>query len=251
VHTFSLPLSTAAKQSILASKNPMVDWASAAITVPQGFNPEVPNPLLIVCSTGEGQSSSLREIHDYATTAVRLGYVLLAAEGPYGRPANDTSPWRWAMTSTLLDHIHKHWPGSRKWPIVCAGISGGGKWSGVLGAILANKGYNVMGVFMGSVDQDYASESAQRYLPSTKYKDVPIFLSGGSEDKIATPAKMTEVKEGLLRHGFAKVRLEMHKGGHELSHEDLSQALRWFLEQYIEPVPEPKNPLEKPKPATP
>ncbi len=251
VHAFSIPLTQTARQSVLASKNPMVEWASAAIVVPQGFNPEVPNPLLIVCSTGDEETSSIRELRDYATTALRLGYVLVAAEGPYGRPTNDTPPWRWAMTSTLLEHLHKHWPGSRKWPMVCAGVSGGGKWSGVLGAVLANKGYNLMGVFMASVNEDYASEAAKLYRPSTRYKDVPIFLSGGSDDKLATPQQHTEVKESLLRHGFAKVRLELHKGGHELSHEDFRMALRWFLEQYVEPPEEPRNPLQKPAPTTP
>ena len=164
--------------------------------------------------------------------ALRLGWIVIAADGPFGKPANDNPPWRWAMASSLLEHIHKTWPKSRRWPIATAGVSGGGKWSGVLGAILANKGYNLVGVFMGAVNQDLASEAAKLYEPAVRYKRTPIFLSSGTDDKVATPEHHGQVKESLLHNGFTNIRLETFKGGHAVSEIELRKALLWFIENY-------------------
>jgi predicted esterase len=101
-----------------------------------------------------------------------------------------------------------------------------------MGAILAKKDYNLVGVFMGAVNQDLASESAKLYEPATSYKKTPIYLSSGSEDKIATPQHHDEVKQSLMQNGFSKVRLESFQGGHALSEMELRKALGWFLEEF-------------------
>jgi hypothetical protein len=168
----------------------------------------------------------------YTNVALRLGWVVIAADGPFGKPVLDNPAWRWALVTSLLEHLHKTWPRSRRWPIAAAGVSGGGKWSGVMGAILANKGYNLVGVFMGAVNQDLASESAKLYEPATRYKRTPIYLSSGTEDKMATPQHHDEVKQSLQQNGFSTVRLESFQGGHALSETELRKALGWFLEEY-------------------
>lgn len=229
---FAVPLSATAKIAVANSKNPPVDFAKVAIAVPPGFDPEIPTTILLVGGTSDGDGSSIRPMQAYTNIALRLGCIVVAADGPYGKPPNDNPPWRWAMISSLFDHIHKVWPKSQRWPVVCAGISGGGKWSGVVGAILAQKGYNLIGVFMGGVNQDFASEAAKLYEPAVRYKKAPIYLSSGSDDKIATPQQHLEVKESLLSHGFEKVRLETFKGGHALSEGELRKALNWFVEEY-------------------
>ena len=178
----------------------------------------------------------------FTNVALRLGWVVIAADGLYGKPPNDNPPWRFAMLSALLEHMHRTWPQSKSWPIACAGVSGGGKWAGVMGAILTRQGYNVIGVFMGAVNQDMASEAAKLYEPAVRYKEVPIYLSSGTEDKIATTQHHQEVKESLLHNGFSKVRLETFKGGHALSEGELRRALNWFLEQFSKP-PETPRPI--------
>ena len=182
--------------------------------------------------TSDGDASSIRAMHAFTNIALRLGWVVIAADGPLGKPANDSPPWRWAMVSSLLDHMHKNWEGSKRWPIACAGYSGGGKWAGVMGAILARQNYNLVGVFMAAVNEDYASEAAKLYEPAVKYKQVPIYLSSGTDDKLATPQHHSLVKENLLHNGFNTVRLETFKGGHALSEDELRTGLKWFLEEY-------------------
>ncbi|MGN6384662.1 MAG: hypothetical protein ACTHMT_00340 [Verrucomicrobiota bacterium] len=235
---FGVPLTSAAKLAIASSKNPTVDFARAAIAVPSGFDPEIPTPILLVSASSDGEASSIRVMPAFTNVALRLGWIVMAVDGPYGKPPNDNPPWRWGLISSLLDHVNKTWPGSKKWPIVAAGVSGGAKWSGVIGAILAQKGYNLVGVFMGGVNQDMASKAAQLYDPAVRFKRTPIYLSSGTKDKIATPAHHEEVKESLISNGFAKVRLESFEGGHALSDEELRKALGWFLEVYSKPPEE-------------
>jgi len=228
---FPLALTQAASIAVANSKNPMVDFARAAIAVPPGFDPNIPTPILLVSGTSDGDGSSIRAMQAFTNIALRLGCLVLAADGP-SKPASDNPPWRWAMISSLLDHVHTSWPKSRRWPIVCAGYSGGGKWSGVIGAILAQKGYNVIGVYMGAVNQDLASEAAKLYEPAVRFRKVPIYISSGTDDKIATPQQHEQVKESLISNGFTTVRLESFKGGHALSDEELRKGLKWFFEEY-------------------
>jgi hypothetical protein len=229
---FPVPLTRAALVSVANSKNPVVEFARAAIMVPTGFNPDLPTPILLVNGTSDGNGSSLRAMMSFTNVALRLGCIVLAADGPSGKPPNDNPPWRWAMISSLLDHVHQTWPKSRRWPIVSAGYSGGGKWAGVMGAILAQKGYNLIGVFMGAVNQDFATEAAKVYEPATQFRKVPIYISSGTDDTIATPKQHEEVKESLLNNGFITVRLESFKGGHALSDDELRKGLKWFFEEY-------------------
>ena len=228
---FTVPLTRDAKIA-LAAKNQVVDYAKVAVAVPKNFDPELPNPILLVSGTSDGDASSIRLMPIFTNVALRLGWVVIAADGPFGKPVVDNPAWRWALVSSLLEHIHKTCPRSKRWPIAAAGVSGGGKWSGVMGAILAKRDYNLIGVFMGAVNQDLASESAKLYEPATRYKNTPIYLSSGLEDKIATPQHHEEVKQSLLQNGFSKVRLESFQGGHALSEMELRKALGWFLEEF-------------------
>ena len=230
--TFPVPLGVPAKTAVLNSKNPMVEYARAAIAVPRGFDREIATPILLVNGTSDGDGSSIRAMHAYTNVALRMGWLVIAADGPFGKPLNDNPPWRWAMISSLLEHMNKTWPGSDRWPIASVGYSGGGKWAGVIGAILAKRGYNLIGVFMGAVNEDYASEAAKIYDPAVRFKKVPIYLSSGTDDKLATPEQHTDVRESLLHHGFSTVRLETFKGGHALAELELRKALRWFMEQF-------------------
>jgi hypothetical protein len=241
---FPVALTPAARTSILNSKNPMVEFARGAIAVPPGFDRDIPAALLLVHGTSDGDASSVRAMQAYTNIALRMGWIVIAADGPRGKPPNDNPPWRWAMVSSLLEHMHKTWPGSRRWPVASVGVSGGGKWAGVIGGILAHRGYNVIGIFMGAVNEDYASETAKLYDPAVKFKNVPIFLSSGTDDKLATPQHHIDVRDSLLHQGFTTVRLETFKGGHALSELELRQALNWFMEQYgrSESPPPPKAP---------
>lgn len=229
---FTVPLTPAARIALLNTQNPVVDYAKVAIAVPRGFDPEIPTPILLINGTSDDPGTTIRLMPAFTNVALGLGWIVIAADGPFGKPPQDDTRWRWAMISSLLDHINKAWPGAKRWPMVAGGISGGGKWAGVIGAILAQKDYNLIGVFMGAVNQDYATEAAKLYDPAIKYHQVPIYLSSGTDDKVATPEQHQQVKESLLSSGFTNVRLEHFKGGHALSEAELRKALDWFIDLY-------------------
>ena len=69
----------------------------------------------------------------YRHTALAAGWVLIAGDGP--RPAQmDSSGWRAGHTLAALDALNRSFPGPVKWPVGCAGQSGGAKRASYLRA---------------------------------------------------------------------------------------------------------------------
>jgi predicted esterase len=60
---------------------------------------------------------------------------------------------------------------------------------------------------------------------------LPIWISSGINDRIATPSQEEQVKASLVRTGFQNVRLSRFSGSHEIDRADLQSALKWFREQ--------------------
>jgi hypothetical protein len=226
---FLVRLSPQAQAAVANGKNGNLSVANVGLALPPGFEPTNNYPVLVINATSDGDGSSIRSMKLFTNVALKLGFVVLAADGPFGKPTNDTPAFRFAMLSSALEHIHRSWPASKAWPLACAGVSGGAKWSGVIGASLSNRGHRLLGVFMGACNEDYASEAAKMYGPSPAYKRTPIFLSSGNHDNIATPTHHETVRRSLVMNGFNMVRLESHEGGHTLDPVHLETALKWFL----------------------
>ena len=62
--------------------------------------------------------------------------MILASDATI-KPRQDSTPWRLGMLGAALEAVRKEWPQTAKWPVAFAGMSGGAKRSGVLGAMLA------------------------------------------------------------------------------------------------------------------
>lgn len=225
---FETPLSAHAKINAGRTRNPRVETAKGAIVVPADFNPTNTWPVLVISATSDGSASSIRAMKSFVKTAVEEGWVVIAADGPNGKPQDDGDAWRLAMLIGVLDFVHKEWPASRKWPIACGGFSGGAKRSGLIAALMMKAGYKVVGIFMGGCNQDTATPGFLLYQPGPGFKRIPIFLSSGASDTIATPEHNALVKQSLERGGFLSVRLESYSGGHQLNPEHLKAGLNWF-----------------------
>jgi predicted esterase len=60
---------------------------------------------------------------------------------------------------------------------------------------------------------------------------MPIFLSAGDKDEVAT-RKITDQSQHDMEHeGFKNLRYEHFDGGHQLYHPHSQAALDWFLEE--------------------
>src|ERR1044071_2032684 len=97
------------------------------------------------------------------------------------------------MISSALEFIYEEWPEAKKWPIACGGFSGGAKWSGIMASIMARDQMPLIGLYMAGCNEDLATESFRIYQPGEHFKTVPIFLSSGRSDPIATPVQQAAV----------------------------------------------------------
>jgi hypothetical protein len=208
--------------------NPRPETGRAVLTFPAGFDPARPWPILIVTSTSDFNRTSAMDAEWYRAPATAEGWVVLGPDATIG-PRIDSTQWRLGLLGAALDAIRKEWPQSAKWPVAFAGFSGGSKRSGVLGAMLAKSGsVRVCGFFLSGINEDRLGEAYKTYQPGRGFLEVPVWLSSGASDPIATPAAHNLVRASLERTGFKRVRLEQFGGGHQLKMAEVRRALQWF-----------------------
>ncbi|NRB74647.1 MAG: hypothetical protein HRU46_09845 [Verrucomicrobiales bacterium] len=212
---------------------PNVDPAAFGIAVPDDFDPTRDYPVFVISVTSSGKSpSSIGHMKGYIDKATAAGWVVVGADGPEIPEAEqDSNEYRWAVLSAGLEHLHEKWPNSREWHYACGGNSGGAKRSGFIAAIMSANGYNVSGIYMGGCNHDMATLGLEQYSPpKAEFLKVPIWISSGVNDKIASPEDSNRIAGEMRETGFKNVRVESHDGGHGLSKEHVTEALGWFEE---------------------
>jgi predicted esterase len=107
-------------------------------------------------------------------------------------------------------------------------MSGGAKNSAFVAGEVAKAHHQLIGLLMMGCNRDMATKEYRKRSPPD-FLGVPIFLSSGKDDTIATPAQSEEVRNSMKRTGFANVRLESHDGGHVVSQPHVTEALKWFV----------------------
>jgi hypothetical protein len=210
--------------------NPRVETGRAVLAFPPGFDPGRPWPILVVTSTSDFNRTSAMDVEWYRPPATAEGWVVLGSDATIS-PRIDSTQWRLGMLAAALEAIRKDWPQSVRWPVAFGGFSGGSKRSGALGAMLAKTGsVRICGFFLSGINEDRLSESYKTYQPGRGFLEVPVWLSSGTGDTVATPQSHGLVKISLERTGFKRVRLERFDGQHQLKMSEVRRALRWFRE---------------------
>jgi hypothetical protein len=110
---------------------------------------------------------------------------------------------RWPTIAAAFDYITVAWPAAKDWIIATGGMSGGGKNSAFLAADLAREHHRIIGMLMMGCNQDMASVAFHKSAPPP-FLGVPIFLSSGTSDTIATPGQHEAVKNSLKSTGFQR-----------------------------------------------
>ena len=204
--------------------------AVAVLATPANFDPRKSWPVLIPCSTSDFKRQNRDDlVQFYRTVGLAEGWVLLAGDGPQ-HPRNDTASWRGAMTLAAVDALHRSFPGSDKWPVACAGFSGGGKGVGYVAPLLARNGCRIAGIYMTGANEDHLSDGYARIQPGGSFLNTPIYISAGHDDRIATVEQQYTVAGSVKRTGFNRMRIGTFRGGHEVNDGQTSVALRWFRE---------------------
>lgn len=208
--------------------NPRPVMGRAVWVFPEDFDPARRWPILIVSSTTDGHWTNPHDVPFYQGPATREGWIVLATDAAI-KARVDSNAWRLSMLAAALDHLHREWPQSAAWPVAFAGISGGAKRSGFMGAMLATTGsLRICGFFLCGINDDRVSVAYHEIRPPAAFLDVPIWLSSGSEDTIAPPLSHLRVEMSLRHTGFKHVVLESFAGGHQVKPAEVQRALRWF-----------------------
>jgi hypothetical protein len=224
----NVPLSAQEKSLAGQGGNIVPPNAVAMLATPANFDPRKSWPVLVVCSTSDFKRQNRDDLVDfYRRVGLADGWVLLAGDGL--QPAQkDTAAWRGAMTLAAIDALHRSFPGSDKWPIACAGFSGGGKGVGLVAPLLAKNGSRVTGIYITGANEDRLSEGYARVGPGKEFLTTPVYISSGRDDRIATLEQQYNVTGSIKRTGFQRIRIGTFHGGHEVNDAQTSIALRWF-----------------------
>ena len=226
----NVPLSTTEQSYVSEGGNAVPTHAVAVLAVPPGFDPKKTWPVLVSLSTSDFKRQNRDDLANiYRESAFAEGWVVIAGDGDQP-PARDTAGWRAGMTLAALDELHRSFPGSKNWPVACAGFSGGAKRTGTVAPLLAVAGLRINGILLSGGNEDRLSEGYRKFRPGAAFLRTPIFISSGAQDKMATPQQQQVVKHSLEMTGFSRVRLETFPQGHVVKRDHIRAALRWFRE---------------------
>ncbi|HEU0208272.1 MAG TPA: hypothetical protein VFQ78_04760 [Candidatus Udaeobacter sp.] len=204
--------------------------AVAVLATPANFDPRKSWPILVICSTSDFKRQNRDDlVQFYRTVGLAEGWVLLAGDGPQ-HARNDTAAWRGAMTLAAVKALHRSFSESDKWPVACAGFSGGGKGVGYVAPLLARNGCRIAGIYMTGANEDHLSDGYARIQPGATFLNTPIYISAGHDDRIAPVEQQYTVAGSIKRTGFNQMRIGTFHGGHEVNDGQTSVALRWFRE---------------------
>jgi hypothetical protein len=226
----NVPLTAQEKSYAAQGGNPVPPNAVAMLATPANFDPRKSWPVLVPCSTSDFKRQNRDDlVQFYRRVGLAEGWVLLAGDGPQ-HARNDTAAWRGAMTLAAIHALHRSFPGSEKWPIACAGFSGGGKGVGYVAPLLARNGCRVIGIYMTGANEDHLSDGYARIQPGPDFLNTAIYISAGRDDRIATVEQQYAVAGLIKRTGFQRMRIGTFHGGHDVNDAQTSIALRWFRE---------------------
>jgi hypothetical protein len=226
----NVPLSAQERSLAAQGGNPLPPYAVAVLATPANFDPTKSWPILIICSTSDFKRQNRDDLVDfYRRIGLAEGWVLLAGDGPQ-HARNDTAAWRGAMTMAAVAALHHSFAGSDKWPVACAGFSGGGKGVGYVAPLLARNGCRVIGIYMTGANEDHLSDGYARIQPGANFLNTGIYISAGRDDRIATVEQQYAVAGSIKRTGFHRMRIGTFHGGHEVNDAQTSIALHWFRE---------------------
>jgi hypothetical protein len=225
----NVPLSDLEKSYVSEGGNPVPSHAVAVLAVPPGFDPKRIWPVMVAFASSEHAHQNAYDLRMiWSHFAFREGWIALAGDGPMPAPRLDSSGWRAGHTLAALDALNRSFPGSRQWPIVLVGQSGGAKRASYLAPLFAVAGYRMAGIFLTGINEDRITDGCRHFKPSRDFFSIPIFLSSGDQDRIATPNQQLAVENSMRRTGFTNIRHKTFAGGHEGSIADVFEALRWF-----------------------
>ncbi len=230
-----LPLSPEYSQSITkyyGAATP-VTHLLASLAVPAGFDGDKPQKVLVVSVSATGGGGSIALAKDtFTQDALAHGWTVLAADGPDGKPkgSNDNILYRLDLLKATLAEFNTRFPNAKaEWTFATAGFSGGCGYASHQALWFSAQGYRVGGMLLhnGAYPPNEWEQRAELRGNTSRWHQIPVFISWGQKDDIAVPAMMKTTIDTTKRL-YQKVRAESHPGGHQVWREHIGLALEWF-----------------------
>jgi len=192
----SVPLNAQEKAYVAEGGNTVPPYTVAVLAVPPGFDPKKSWPVLVAFSSTDSQRQNRDALKfHYLRVAMAEGWVVLAGDGPAPASRADSTGWRAGHTLAALDALHRSFPGSTRWPVACAGHSGGSKRASYISPLLALAGNRIIGVFVSGITQESLASTQQAPEPgATNY------FSASTLRGIRRPRKASDLS-GRIRCG--------------------------------------------------
>lgn len=208
------------------------------IALPAGFDPSKPQRVLWasapINNDNERKAGNIPALGAYAAAATAAGWVIVASDTDLGNPRGEDDKRSegvdLAVVRNAVETLTKAWPDFPKWEFACCGYSGGAKASFFRAAELVACDLHVIGMFLSGCNADLTASAKDEVHPrSAGLRKIRVFISNGKSDAISTVAHAESLEKSVKSGPYAKVRLELFDGGHEVNRAQFEEALAWFV----------------------
>jgi hypothetical protein len=206
-----------------------------AIAVPKDFDPSKPQRVLITSASTTGDGLSIPNMRIYTQAALDRGWVVMSADGEFGKPAGDKGGdkdnigFRYALLETMLAGVNATWPRAKEtWSFATAGFSGGAGYASDQADVMTVLHWRVIGMLL--MNGNYSPDMWEKYIkgPKAPMHKIPVFYSAGQTDNVCKPDYMKSTIQQAKKGGFHTLRSEWHPGGHAPYAPHITEALQWF-----------------------
>lgn len=235
VTSFEAPLSEKAAKEFKSAK-PVPTKLKITLAVPQNFDPAKPQRVVWVSgainSPAERTSGNAGAINNYASVALKEGWVVITADTDLGNPRleddQDDKGGDLAVHTQAIEALSAEWPQFKTWQFVCSGMSGGAKATFPRAGQLIASDLNVIGMFLGGCNVD-RTEGARKETRCSRgdLRKINVWISNGKADNISNMGHAEALKKSMSST-FGEVELMPFDGGHEVKPEEFTKALKWF-----------------------
>jgi hypothetical protein len=200
-----------------------------AIAVPKDFDPSKPQRVLITSASTTGNGLSIPNMRTYTQAALDRGWVVMSADGEFGKPGDDGIGFRAELLYAMLAMLDVTWPQAKgTWSFATAGFSGGAGYASHQACSMTAQKWRVIGMLL--MNGNYSPDMWEKYIkgPKAPMHKIPVFYSAGQSDDVCKPEFMKNTIQQAKKGGFHNLRSEWHPGGHAPYAPHISEALQWF-----------------------
>lgn len=206
-----------------------VSQTNALIGLPNNFDPSKPTPIFIQWTSTDSKHN-VGGARSYRNSCLDNGFILLAVDAAPDHKAAWSYPVFLANINTALAEVHKQWPGSDEWPIVCGGFSGGSKISQIMAPLIAQQGHDVRGFYMGGCNETFFDLAKEDYrVKKPTLRKLKAYFSSGTKDHLVADKHRTNVRNGLKEGSLKDFKCVTYDGGHSIDQGQFVEGLKWIL----------------------